>query len=216
MRMAWYFGPNTAKRKGVGPARVSPDRRYTQAVSHEPIAIEDFLGIAGARVEIVERSATPSPILDRLARLAPWLTVIRAQGSDEAPTVRVVGSGRHGEITFVGPLEGRLLEPFVQLLRALATGEVDYDTPATPARLAELDKNVAVSVAVGSRCPYCPAVAAAALRLACGSPRVDVVIARADLGLAGDVRAVPTIMVDGAARRSGPTSEWELVELVML
>ncbi len=131
-----------------------------------------------------------------------------------APTVRAVGSASHGEITFVGPIEGRLLEPFVQLLRALATGEVDYDTPATPACLAELKKNVALAVAVSSRCPYCPAVAAAALRIACGSARVDVAIARADLGLAGDVRAVPTVIVDGIARRTGPVSEWELAQLV--
>ena len=174
--------------------------------------MQQYLAVDGSPVELVERSPEPSPVLDRLARLAPWLRRTHVVAEDER--LRVSGAFPHGEITFLGPVAGRQLEPFVELLRALATREVDYDTPATPGRLAELTRCVALGVGVSSQCPYCPSVAAAALRIACASPRVDVVIARADLGLFGDVRAVPTIRVDGVVRRTGPTSEWQLVELV--
>ena len=61
-------------------------------------------------------------------------------------------------------------------LRALATGEIDFETPATPARVRELVAPTAVTVGVSASCPFCPAETSASLRLALASPLLSVTV----------------------------------------
>lgn len=171
--------------------------------------LREYLDFDGKPVVLIERSPAPSKSLARLAEHARWLTVIH-HPEERTPRTRVEGSSPHGEITFIGPIEGRLLEALVEVVRALASGEVPFDTPATPQMLRELRRNVAVGVHVTATCPYCPAVTAAALRLALASAYVDVVVNRADLEPSPLVRATPTVVVEGEVIATGPISEYEL------
>lgn len=178
------------------------------------IELAEYLGVAGVRVRVVQHGGEAvAPVLPRLAALAPWLHV--EHEPDAAPLVRTTlsGSRPHGHIEFVGPIEGRQLEPLVETLRALSTGDVENDTPATAALLAALAGAVEVVVVVSPSCPYCPAVTAAALRLALLSPQVSVRVVRADSSTAPpDIRSVPTVLVDGAVTVSGPIGEYALAE----
>lgn len=58
------------------------------------------------------------------------------------------------------------------------------------------------------------ALATTVLRLALASPQISVVIARADLGLAGDVRGVPALKIDGELLQTGPISEYSLAQRI--
>lgn len=176
--------------------------------------LDEYLDVDGKQVVLIERSAAPSQSLQRLAARARWLSVIHVPEARN-PRTRIEGSAEHGEITFLGPIEGRLLEALVELVRALATGEVPFDTPATPQMLRELRRNVGVGVHVSASCPYCPAVTAAALRLALASPYIDVVVNRADIERSPLVRATPTVVVDGKVVASGPIGEYELARRVI-
>lgn len=179
------------------------------------IELSQYLGVAGEPVRVVQHGGTAiAPAWARLGNLAPWL---RVEHECDAALVRTVlsGSRPHGPIEFVGPIEGRQLEPLVATLRALATGEVESDTPATAVLLAGDARSVEVMVVVSPGCPYCPAVTAAALRLALFAPCVGVRVVRADSSAAPpDVRAVPTVLVDGQVVASGPIGEYELAERV--
>lgn len=141
--------------------------------------------------------------------------MIHAPRGDRPARLHVEGSDRHGELYFVGRVEGRLRELLVETLRALATGEVDWDTPATPQLLDTLARNVALGVHVSATCPFCPSVARAALHLALGSPRVSVTIVRADLHPSPRVRSVPTVLLDGVLVATGQLAEHELAERVV-
>jgi alkyl hydroperoxide reductase subunit AhpF len=172
------------------------------------------LGVDGDRVVLVERAPEPSKVLARLAELAPWLTLIHVP-EQHTPRARIEGSGKHGEVSFIGPIEGRAVEALVMLLRALATGEVPFDTPATPGLLRELSTKVGVGVHVTATCPYCPAVTQAALRLALASPYVDVVVVRADIERSALVHATPTVVMNGKVVSTGPVSEYDLAQKVI-
>lgn len=180
--------------------------------------VRDLLAVPGSPVHVVERTAdgAGSELLASLAEMAGWLRVMQGRCGERGPCprTRVEGArGPHGEITFAGPIEGRQVEPLVLLLHELATGDVAWDTPATPQLLAELDRNLAVGVFVSPTCMYCPAVAEAALRFAQASPRVDVAVVRADLfPPPGGVRAVPAVTVHGKIVATGAIGEYELAE----
>ena len=175
--------------------------------------VDRYLAVPGRRVELIERAPAPCPALAEIAKRASWLKLVHV--ASPKTKLHIEGCATHGEITFVGPVEGRLLEALVELLRALATSEVPFDTPATPQLLRSLDRRVAVSAHVTPRCPFCPAVTAAVLRLALATPRVDVVIVRADLFVSPLVKATPSVLIDGALASVGPIHEHELAEKVM-
>ena len=179
----------------------------------------ELLAVEGRPVYVVERTrdGVGSPALASLGAMAGWLEVMQARcDSGPCPRTRVEGTRPQGEITFVGAIEHKQLEPLVLLLRELATGQVAWDTPATPQLLAEIERNVAVSVFVSPGCMYCPAVAEAALRFAQASPRIDVAIVRADLAPPpGGLRAVPAVAVDGEVVATGAIGEYDLAERVV-
>ncbi len=178
------------------------------------IELSDYLGVAGEAVRVVQHGgAAIAPALPRIAAVAPWLEVEHEPDAASVVRTTLSGSRPHGDIEFVGPIEGRQLEPLVETLRALSTGQVESDTPATGSLLGSLACSVEVTVVVSPGCPYCPAVTAAALRLALLSPQVHVRVVRADSAAAPpDIRAVPTVVVDGHAVVTGPVGEYALAE----
>lgn len=180
------------------------------------IDLSQYLGVAGEPVRVVQQGgAEVAAALRRLAEVAPWLRVEHEPDPESLVRTTLSGSRPHGRIDFAGAIEGRQLEPLVATLRALSTGEVESDTPATAALLAGVARSVDVVVAVSPGCPYCPAVTAAALRLAVLAPQVSVRVVRADCSAAPpDVRAVPTVLVDGSVVATGPIGEYALAERV--
>ena len=179
------------------------------------VSVEEYLGVPGKRVALVEYTASgeTAPALARIAELAPWLVITTLRADRGAcPRLSVAGREQLGGVSFLGPLEGRLLEPFVELLRALATGDVEWETPATPARLRDITRPVTATIAVSASCPYCPAFSAALLRFVHATPLLSIVVARADLGCVEGVQSVPTVLVDGHAVAQGPMGEYELAE----
>lgn len=180
-------------------------------------SLEQLLAVEGGPVRLVEHwVGEPQSALDRLADKAHWLTLERAAASESTlEWIEPIGPSPHGRIVLRGPMQGRLLEALVVLLVELRSGRPDWDSPAAPALLRELDGERRVTVAATPSCPYCPAVVAAALRLAQASPRVHVTIARADREQLSAVRATPALLVDDQLVATGPIAELRLVELVL-
>ena len=174
------------------------------------ISVESYLGVPGSPVVVAEHTDDEGATFwDRLTAVAPWLRVERHRDGTTPRRTQLQGSGPHGRIVFVGHLEHRLLEPLVETLRALATGQIEFDTPATPSMLRGTPP-LELVVVVGPRCPFCPQVAAAALRFACASPTIGTTILRADAGAPPEVRAVPTVLVGGRLLASGTIGEYAL------
>ncbi|MDH5492225.1 MAG: hypothetical protein OEY14_09750 [Myxococcales bacterium] len=177
--------------------------------------VASYLGVRGDPVELRERSATPSAALERLAALAPWLERSHQRIEEgEVPSLELRGRGAHGSLRFVGTISGHLLEALIVLARALATHELELDTPATLQLLAELDAGRSIELYVGPHCPFCPSVMAAALRLGAASERVAVTILRADEVAHPLVRSVPTLLLAGSLAHVGAIHEYELAALV--
>lgn len=177
--------------------------------------IEKYLQIAGRRVEIEDAGPdAPCALTRHLATAADWLHVVAIQ-RPQTRQLTLRGTEPHGSIQFVGDLERRMIEPLVLTLRALATGQVDLDTPATPVFLQDLRRHVRLQMVVSVACPYCPAATAVVLRLPCVSERVGVQVIRADVAGAPKVRAVPTLLDGDRVVSSGPMQEMNLVEALL-
>ncbi|HJL14187.1 MAG TPA: thioredoxin family protein [Sandaracinaceae bacterium LLY-WYZ-13_1] len=178
------------------------------------IAVEDYLRVDGAPVRMVERGPAPSPALVRVAAMAPWLTHTHAVG-EGVPTLAIEAARLRGSILWLGEVDDRLLEALVETLRALATGALEWDTPATVALLDEIERDVGLDVYVGPRCPYCPAVTAAAARFAVASPRLALRVIRADRVPHPSVRSTPTVLADGRLVHAGAGAEYPLAEALV-
>lgn len=197
-----------------------PPRRRSRSGTLAGVAVdlEQFLGVAGEPVRVVEHSPSgPAAFWERFRRAAPWLRVAhRVRPAGEPSRTELDGARPHGAIRYEGDIDGRQLAPLAETLRALATGHVDADTPATAALLGELQSTVTVQVVVSPTCPFCPSVAAAALRFACSSIRVDVEVLWADrAAMPAGVGSVPTVLVAGQVVATGAIGEYDLAERVV-
>ena len=188
-----------------------------------------YLDVPGDAVRLLVRGPE-MPLLCDFAAAAPWLS-LEAQSpvshsssshnsashssSSHSAGLELRGPRPHGCIRFEGELEGRLVESLAETLRTLATGEIGWDTPATPALLADLPGMVKLRVYVGPHCPFCPSVAAAALRMACATPRIEVDIVRADQCQDRSITSVPTVTLDDALLSQGAIGEYELAERLL-
>jgi len=172
-----------------------------------------FLAFEGKPVQLVERSPEPSALITRMVGAAPWLSRVHVPSPDRH-RLTVSGSRAHGEILFMGPVQGRVAEALVILVRSLATFDADYDTPASPQLLQELEVKVGLGVYVSHTCAFCPAVMAAALRFAQATPWIDVAVIRADLEPLPGQRSVPTVIANGEVVSEGSIGEYELAERV--
>jgi len=176
------------------------------------VALEAFLPSVGSPVRLLESSPSPSPFVARLAAAAPWLEAVHTPGAEGVPQLRVLGTHAHGEISFIGPVEGRVAEALAVLCRALATGDVEFDTPATPQLLRELETSVDLGVYVSPTCAFCPAVMAAVLRFAQATPQIDVTVFRADHVPLPGQRSVPAVVANGELIAVGSIGEYDLAE----
>jgi len=182
------------------------------------VSIDDYLDVPGKPVVVRETSpAGPAGFWQKLEQLADWLLVKHVAVDDaEYPVTVVSGSRPHGSIRFVGAIEQRQLEPVVEMLRALATGTAEVETPATTAALRELGEDMRVTVVVSPTCPFCPRVAATALRFACLTPHFHTAVVRADTGAAPvAVRSVPTVLVNDQIAATGSVGEYALLERIL-
>jgi thiol-disulfide isomerase/thioredoxin len=181
------------------------------------VLLEQYLAVEGQPVVARERSAAgPDRFWTRLQQAARWLRVEYGAERAGPRLTELLGSSSHGRILFVGDIQGRQLEPLVETLRALSTGQLEFDTPATPSRLSELPGPVSLTVVLSPTCPFCPRVAAQAARLACASARVGVVVQRAD-AVAPPLRvaAIPSVLVGREVVATGAVGEYALVDRVV-
>ena len=76
-----------------------------------PVALDQYLAVAGDRVVVRERSAVGKDAFwRRLEKLASWLRVEhRSAPSTEPRLTELFGARRHGRIAFVGEIAGRQL-----------------------------------------------------------------------------------------------------------
>ncbi len=177
--------------------------------------IEAYLNVTARQVRIEESGpGAPCALSARLAAAAPWI-VIEPREAPSPRTLALHGTFPHGAIRFVGELENRMVEPLVLTLRALGTGQVDLDTPATPEFLRDLQQLVHLQLVVSVSCPFCPASTAVALRLSCVSDKVHIDVIRADVPGAPRVHAVPTLLRGTRVVASGQMHEMALVEAVL-
>ncbi len=173
------------------------------------IPVEQYLAVEGRTVRLEHAGPRNGALAARLATMAGWLLPVAVEG--EAERLRVAAAVEHGSLTFLGAVEGRLREPLVELLRALATGAPEYDGPATPALAREVTGARALELFVTARCPFCPRAVATAGRLAVARSDWSLRVRRIDEGSPPpDVLAVPTLRSQGR-ERSGPIGEMELL-----
>jgi hypothetical protein len=77
-------------------------------------------------------------------------------------------------------------------------------------------ENVELVVAVGRDCPFCPRVAAIALRFACGFPGIAVRVVRVDSAEAPPgVASVPAVLAGDRVVGSGSIGEYRLATAVL-
>jgi hypothetical protein len=181
--------------------------------------LANYLKVDGQTVRVVDRSGTgPSSFWVKLRELAPWLRVetVHVPGL-RARELELFGSRPHGSITFIGDVELPQLEPLTQGLRALCTGDPEWETTDTKQQLQQLDRPVELEVFVSPLCPFCATVAAAALRFAASSSSVSVRIHRCDAArLPEGVHTLPTVLADGAVVARGAIDEYNLVRQVFV
>ncbi len=176
-----------------------------------------YLKVDGNSVHAVERGpGEASSFWAKLRELAPWLQFEFQQVPGlRARVLTLSGAGPHGPMSFVGDVELPLLGSLVHALRALATGELAWESAATKAELAGLNRAVELDLIVSALCPFCASVSEAALRFAAASPSVAVSIQRSDaIRLPENVHTLPTILADGAIVARGVVEEYALVRQI--
>jgi hypothetical protein len=179
-----------------------------------PVELADYFAVEARPVLMRWHRGGPLPTsLERIRDAATWIRT--EQVPDERSTLQLSlhGERPHGALEWYGPVEARQLEPLVEVLRALGTGQPELDTPATASLLAEFRRAAVLDVYVSARCPYCPAVTAACLRFAVVSPLVSVRVKRADLlEVPPTVRSVPTVLLGVSVLAQGSPGEYALAE----
>lgn len=141
-------------------------------------------------------------VVEQLVRAAPdKLTVV-----ESVPTARPrldVENVCYRAVPF-----GPELEPFLELLVALSGPE----RPLADEHLAP----AALQVMMAPTCPNCPGVVAVCGRVVAAHPqvRLEVVDVQYFADLAGAVKSVPTVIVDGTRSLVGALSEQELLDVL--
>ena len=148
-------------------------------------------------------------VVEQLVRAAPdkLALVLVAPGGDPTHLAHLahldVENVRYRAVPF-----GPELEPFLELLLALSVGEA----PPADEQLAPAD----LQVMIAPTCPNCPRVVAVCGRVAAARPqvRLEVVDVQYFTDLAGAVKSVPTVIVDGTRSLVGALSEQDLLEVL--
>jgi hypothetical protein len=115
-----------------------------------------------------------------------------------------------GNIHYLAVPYGPELEPFLGLLQTLA------NTPPGEAQQPDLDP-AQVDVLMAPTCPNCPLVVGACAQLAAGRPQLQlsVIDVQYFTDLAGSVKSVPTVIVDGTYTVVGGLQTEELLQILV-
>ncbi len=154
-----------------------------------------------------------SRFCDQLQRQAPSLRVkTEHEALWPAPSLVL---GRHGNIAFQAVPAGKTLAPFLEALAA-AHAPPSLDARVS-ARLHEIDLPVPLKLYIAPGCPHCPRMLAQLLPLAleAGQIRLTVIDATllAESAAADQIRAVPTLILDGQIRWTGQLDTDELITM---
>lgn len=167
-------------------------------------------------------------LLEDLTSLSPHLSLevydVDEPGSPAAglnieylPTVVVRGAAK-GEISWLGLPAGYEFSAFVDLLLDVGEGYSGLQ-PETKAALHRLDTDIAIQVFVAAQCPYCPAVAQLAQRMAVESARITTHVIEAGEfpGLAQryQVSGVPQVVVNDRVAFGGAPTEERFLEYLL-
>ncbi len=164
-------------------------------------------------------------LAEALVEAAPdklTLTVIDAgqAASDRGavPSLTVARPGEEARITFQGLPAGYEFATLVDAVER-ASGSEDQLPPELSERLAGLETEVEVMVFVTPTCPYCPAAASVANRMALTSPHVRSIVVEAneypELSERYQVQGVPRTVVNRAGAFVGALPQELFVDSVL-
>lgn len=171
-------------------------------------------GVPAGRRLVVRATADPrsrdlAEFCRRLAELVPSVAVAQEDGEagvDALPAI-VLPNG----VRWCGVPHGTELAPFVEALAG--------QTGPPPEELAAVGLPAALEVFVTAHCPFCPEAVRRLMPLAGAGGRIRLAVI--DGGLfpeaaeAAEVRAAPTVVLDGAFRWTGTVPMAELVRMLV-
>jgi glutaredoxin-like protein len=134
----------------------------------------------------------------------------RAEGVTDTPTLLVAEPGQPGRIRYQGLPSGYEFATVIDAVERVSAADPGIK-PANAARLEKLGAPVEIMVFVTPSCPYCPAAATLAQRLALATPNVTAVTVEAtefpELSDRHNVSGVPRIVVNGGGAFVGAMPE---------
>lgn len=166
----------------------------------------------GAAQELIEDVVATAP--ERLTLTMVDLDAdphdARAEGVTETPTLLVSEPGQPARIRYQGLPSGYEFGTVVDAIERVSTSDPGI-TPANAARIEGLGEPVEIMVFVTPSCPYCPAAATLAQRLALATSNVTAVTVEAtefpELSRRHHVSGVPRIVVNGGGSFVGAMPE---------
>ncbi len=167
---------------------------------------------------------TAEDLMRELVETAPdklrlTVTDIAAEGPDQAvPSLTVAAPDAEGRITFQGLASGYEFATLLDAIERVSRGG-DQLGPEAAASVAGLTGEVEVMVFVTPTCPYCPAAASMANRMALTSPLVRSLVVEAnefpELSDQFQVQGVPRTVVNRSGAFVGALPEGAFVESVL-
>jgi len=147
-----------------------------------------------------------------LKRLVPGTTI--KPGPDEAFRAPALIIGRHQNIAYQAVPQGRELPPFLELLRKAAENTED-DTPAK-IQAARIALPAQMTLFITAQCPHCPQAAQSLFDLAHYASQLRLAVVDGTLftsqAVDENIRSVPTLILDGQLRWTGPIDLLEVVD----
>lgn len=142
----------------------------------------------------------------------------RAEGITDTPTLVVAAPGRPGRIRYQGLPAGYEFATVVDAIERVSANDAGIK-PANASRVEELQAPVELMVFVTPSCPYCPAAATLAQRLALATSNVTAITVEAtefrELSMRHQVSGVPRIVVNQLGAFVGAMPEDRYVDEIV-
>lgn len=142
----------------------------------------------------------------------------RAAGVDAVPSLLIGRPDEDARIRFQGLPDGYEFSTIIDAIERVSRREHGLND-ANLGRLSELMSPVEIMVFVTPTCPYCPAAASLAYRLALASPQIRAIVVEAnefpDLSERFEVRGVPRTVVNQSGGFVGALPEDDFVDAVI-
>ncbi len=140
-----------------------------------------------------------------------------ARGVDRIPAIVLSGRAK-GRVRYFGVPSGYEFGGFIEELIEVASGTTDL-APATKAALQGLARDVHIRVFVTPGCPFCPAAARLAQKMAVESDKVTADVVEAtefpDLAERYEVHGVPKVIVNETVEFTGAQPEHGFLRSVL-